>query len=148
MIADSGRSMDIVTAWIGFLDVSTGELTHADGGHPPALLLRADSREVERLGVTGPLLGAVEDAEYDEECISIMSGDVVLLYTDGVTEAREGNRFFGEGRVRRALHYGGSADDVSQRLHSALDRFVRGDLRDDAAVLVLKIRPQNEESER
>jgi len=96
--------------------------------------------------VTGPLLGAVDNAVYEQESTRVQQGDVVLLYTDGVTEAREGNKFFGEGRVRRALHYGGSAVDVSQRLHAALDRFVRGDLRDDAAVLVLKIHPQHQET--
>ena len=146
MVAAGGRSTDIVTVWIGFLDVAAGEITHADGGHPPALLLRADGGEVDRLGVTGPLLGAVDNAVYEQESTRVQQGDVVLLYTDGVTEAREGNKFFGEGRVRRALHYGGSAVDVSQRLHAALDRFVRGDLRDDAAVLVLKIHPQHQET--
>ena len=70
--------------------------------------------------------------------------DVILLYTDGVTEARRDGRFFGEGRVRRALSYGGAPDAVAGRLLAALDRFAPGDLRDDAAVLAVRVREEAE----
>jgi serine phosphatase RsbU (regulator of sigma subunit) len=61
----------------------------------------------------------------------------LLLYTDGVTEARSGIRFFGEGRVRRALRQGGSAAEITQRLLASVQRFAAGDLRDDAAILTV-----------
>ncbi|MDO8987078.1 MAG: SpoIIE family protein phosphatase, partial [Coriobacteriia bacterium] len=60
------------------------------------------------------------------------------VYTDGVTEARRGNKFFGEGRVRRALAKGGSPAEVVDRLLASLDRYVPGSLRDDAAVLAVR----------
>ncbi len=138
-IADSGDATDIVTLWVGVLDVASGTLRYANGGHPPALLKRADGT-LERMSPTGALLGAMADAPYDEEEQEIGEGDIVLLYTDGVTEARRGNKFFGEGRVRHALKRGHDADSVTQELLSSLDRFVPGAIRDDAAVLAVRVR--------
>ncbi len=63
---------------------------------------------------------------------------LLLLYTDGVTEARNKDRFFGEGRVRRALRRGGSSAAVVQRLLSLVERFSGGSLRDDAAILAVR----------
>ncbi len=145
MVEFEGDASNIVTVWIGFLDVAAEELVYADGGHPPGLIYRPETRDIERLLVTGALLGASKDAVYEDARVLLSKGDMILLYTDGVTEAREGNKFFGEGRVRRALRYGGSAVEVSQRLRVALDRFVHGDLRDDAAVLVIRVRDVQEE---
>jgi len=144
MVTESGAPSDIVTLWVGLLDVERGILTYANGGHPSAQLYRPETREIDRLSPTGPLLGAVNMARFEEQRTTVQSGDIVLLFTDGVTEARRGNKFFGEGRVRRGLSYGGRAADVTKRLLSALGRFVPGQLRDDAAVLVVRIRTAEE----
>lgn len=137
MVAETGDTSDIVTLWIGELDVYKGTLSYSNGGHPAALLRRAEDGEILRFPPTGALLGAMEDAPYGLEEVPVASGDILLLYTDGVTEARRGNKFFGEGRVQRALREGGDAGEVTQRLLSALDRFVPGAIRDDAAVLAV-----------
>jgi len=139
MVSESGDTSDIVTLWLASLDASACTLTHANGGHPPALLLPQDGGKMLRLETTGPLLGAIRDAEYGEVVSALDAGDTILMYTDGVTEARRGNKFFGEGRVRRALAKGGSPADVVDRLLASLDRFVPGSLRDDAAVLAVRI---------
>lgn len=144
MVAESGDTSEIVTLWLGALDMRTGRLRHANGGHPPALLLHDGGQGVTRLETTGPLLGAIADARYDEIETVVAAGDVVLAYTDGVTEARRGNKFFGEGRVRRALLKGGSATEIVDRLLESLDHFVPGNLRDDAAVLAVRIRDRKE----
>ncbi len=140
MIAESGQTSDIVTLWVGALDVEEGTLRFANGGHPPALILRQETGEIERLETTGPLLGALDSAAYDEITTTIAEGDTVMLYTDGVTEARRGNKFFGEGRVRRALSGGGEPAVVVDRLLSSLDTFAPGNLRDDAAVLAVRFK--------
>ncbi len=140
MVAETGEASDIVTLWVGRLDAEAGELSWASGGHPPGFLLRAGSAETERLVPTGPLLGAIADVVFAEESVSVGPGDAVMLYTDGVTEARRGNEFFGEDRVRDVLLGGGSPDEVVRRLLTAVRRFVHGDLRDDVAVLVLTVR--------
>ena len=139
LVSESRDPSDIVTTWVGFLDLATGKLSWADGGHPPALLRRAGTRTVERLEVTGPLLGAVPTAGYSEETVTLAVGDIVLLYTDGVTEARRGSQFFGEGRLRRALRRTGTAQESVDGLLDALAGFCGGALRDDAAVLAAEI---------
>ncbi|MDY0088533.1 MAG: SpoIIE family protein phosphatase [Coriobacteriia bacterium] len=139
MVSDTGDTSDIVTLWIGLVDVGSGTLTYANGGHPPALLRRAHTNDIARCAPTGPLLGATAAAHYDLETAPMGPSDVLLLYTDGVTEARRGNTFFGEGRVRRALRRGADVDAVTQGLMSSLDRFAHGVIRDDAAVLAVMI---------
>jgi serine phosphatase RsbU (regulator of sigma subunit) len=65
---------------------------------------------------------------------------MVLLYTDGVTETRNGNVFFGEERVGEAVLDGGTPRELVRRLLTAVRRFGRGDLRDDVALLAIAIR--------
>lgn len=142
MIAQTGDPSDIVTLWLGRYRPEEGTLQWADGGHPPGLLSRADG-SIERLEVTGALLGAVAGAPYTESQTDLGCGDTVLLYTDGVTEARRGNIFFGEDRVTGALDRRLSADEIARRLLMAVTSYVRGELRDDVAVLV--VRPRCEE---
>ena len=137
MLIETGDPAGIVTLWIGYLDVASGTLVYSDAGHPPALALDPATSRIHRLSTTGPLLGAVEDAEWSEVSFALEPGATLLLYTDGVTEARSGVRFFGEGRVRRALRKGGTAAEVSQRLLALVRRFASGELRDDAAILAL-----------
>jgi serine phosphatase RsbU (regulator of sigma subunit) len=147
MLSETGDASNIVTVWLGYIDLEHGEIVYANGGHPPGLVLRAIDRTIERLPTTGALLGAVPDADWTEHTVPIGDGDTLLLYTDGVTEARAGARFFGEGRVRRSLRAGGSADAVAQRLFALVQRFSVGELRDDAAILALVMHPTGERGE-
>lgn len=143
LVADSGDPADIVTAWVGFLDPGRRSLTYADGGHPPALLRRHAAASFERLGPTGPLLGAIEGATYEEEIVALGTGDLLVTYTDGVTEARRGTRFFGEGRIRRSMLRAASAEEAVESLLGAVGEFSAGIMRDDAAVLAVRITEQS-----
>ena len=140
MVTEADDPSDIVTLWVGRFDPERAVLTWASGGHPAGLLQQADDGECTSLSATGPLLGALSDVVYGEQTVAMGPGDTVLLYTDGVTEARSGTEFFGEKRVHAALRVGGSADAVAQRLLVSVRRFVRTELRDDVAVLVLRVR--------
>jgi len=137
MLMESGDPSNIVTLWIGCIDVGAHTLTYADGGHPPGLVLEPISGRIMRLGTTGALLGAVSDTSWSERTVAFGCGATLLLYTDGVTEARHGARFFGEGRVRRSLRQGGGAAAVVQRLYDLVARFSSGEMRDDAAILAV-----------
>jgi len=137
-IAATGDPAHIVTMWVGVLDRVSGTLTYANGGHPPALLLRSGTRMIERLGTTGPLLGAVTQAVYGECRVEVNVGDSLLLYTDGVTEARQGARLFGEGRVRRVLRRSPNARACVDALLEAVKTYAVGPLKDDAAALVVR----------
>ncbi len=136
MTSEAGDPSDIFTLWAGRYCPTSGILAWADGGHPPALLRRTDG-EVVQLGVTGPLLGAFAQVEYDSGSIRIEPGDTVLLYTDGVTEARKGTTFFGDDRIAEILADEADAGVLPRRLLSAVRGFVSGGLRDDVAILAV-----------
>jgi serine phosphatase RsbU (regulator of sigma subunit) len=140
MVAESGAPSDIVTLMVVRFDLENGRLLYANGGHPPGVLFSEDTRELVRLEPTGPLLGAVPHAEYGLGNIPVRLHDLLLLYTDGVTETRRDGKFFGEGRVRRAVRYGGSPQATTDRLKASLTRFAPGALRDDAAILAIKLK--------
>jgi serine phosphatase RsbU (regulator of sigma subunit)/HAMP domain-containing protein len=138
VVSETGEPSDIVTIWAGRADLETHELSWASGGHPPGIV-RSETGEIRTLPPTGPLLGAVNDIEYGEETVRLSKGDLIVLYTDGVTEARSGTAFFGDNRVTDAVRMGGTAEDVVQRLLTQVRRWVHGDLRDDVAILAITV---------
>ena len=124
------------------LDASRGEITYANAGHNPPLLARADGR-VEALRSSGTVVGVFPDAEYREVSLPLRRDDRLLLYTDGITEARNGDgEEYGEERLAAALathrHATGAA------LHAAImddvRRFAAGGFEDDATLLVVAVR--------
>jgi serine phosphatase RsbU (regulator of sigma subunit)/HAMP domain-containing protein len=144
IVSETGDTSDIVTLWAGRLIPERHELTYASGGHPPAIISHA-SGGAERTVSTGPLLGALVDVVYGEETLKLEANDVILLYTDGVTEARSGKEFFGEDRVEEALLVGGTPDEIVRRLLTLVRRWVHGELRDDVAVLAIALKADESE---
>ena len=141
MTAESGDPSEIVTVWVGRYVPSDGVLEWANGGHPAGLVKRADG-SFARLATTGPLLGAIAEVTYEQESIELEAGDEILLYTDGVTEARRGNVFFGEERVKESFERSSDALDAARDLLESVRRYVEAELRDDIAILVLGVRSQ------
>jgi len=81
-----------------------GRLSYSGAGHPPPLLWRAGSREVVALGGGGILLGFLADAEYPTETLEVGSGDRLVVFTDGVTEAADPTgRFFEDVRLKEFI---------------------------------------------
>lgn len=138
LVAMSGDPSDIVTAWVGVIDLEEHRLVFANAGHPPGLLWCPSPGAFTRLAPTGPLLGAVAGVTYDDRTVGFEINDVLLLYTDGVTEARRQSRLFGEGRVRRALRRARGAQQTVDMLLTAVNEFSNGPLRDDAAALAVQ----------
>ncbi len=87
MISADSHSGMFVTLFYGVLDQSSRDLVYANAGHPPPILLRGGSDEIVKLDVTGIALGAISGVEYEERKVALLPGDMVILYTDGVTEA-------------------------------------------------------------
>ena len=111
-------------------------------GHPPPLVLRADGT-VEEVGSPGKVLGVFADAELQNTSLRLMAGDALVLYTDGVTEARSPDGdFFGEDRLRHLLQTcsGCDAETIARRIKSVVLAFQEGYPRDDLALLVLRVR--------
>ena len=87
VIATNSRSGMFVTLFYGILDHRTHTLTYVNAGHNPPILFRTGSDTPEELPATGIALGAMEDACYGQETVTLDAGDLVLLFTDGITEA-------------------------------------------------------------
>src|SRR5207247_4107023 len=92
-----------VTAFYGVLSPDTGELVYANAGHDCPLWYQAAERLCTPLDTTGMALGMDPESCYLPRRFLLQPGDVLLLYTDGVTNAREGDRFFGEERLGETL---------------------------------------------
>ncbi|HEX2729405.1 MAG TPA: GAF domain-containing SpoIIE family protein phosphatase, partial [Rubrobacteraceae bacterium] len=110
-------------------------------GHPPPLVLRADG-SVEEVGCPGKALGVFDDPELVEASFRLMRGEVLVLYTDGVTEARSPDgEFFGEERLRNLMrsHATGYAADIAWKIKHTVLEFQKGTPRDDLAILVLRV---------
>jgi serine phosphatase RsbU (regulator of sigma subunit) len=142
LIISDNRSPLFLSALYAVLDVQTGVLRYASGGHNPPLCLRRVSGEVEELPARGYLLGAFGGVSFSEHETVLAAGDALLLFTDGISEARDGEgRFFGEERLKAAVAAAGdcSAEEIVQALVTAVDRFTGSvDQTDDLTLLVAK----------
>ncbi|MDF1699626.1 MAG: SpoIIE family protein phosphatase [Planctomycetota bacterium] len=98
-------SGNFMCMFLAVVDPETGSMEWCNAGHPPGYLLRAATGEVEELGACGPVLGVVPGVPYSVgESTGLARGDMLLLYTDGVTEANgPGGEMFGYPRLRDVL---------------------------------------------
>ena len=126
ILVDERRSSLFITALCARIDVRTGHLCVANAGHEPPLIVRADGSPIECLLGSGPLIGAFPHLDLPEVGTDLEPGDLVLLYTDGVTDARsaDGERF-DEWRLFEAVEgvRGGTAREVIDAVAGAVDRF-------------------------
>jgi serine phosphatase RsbU (regulator of sigma subunit) len=114
----------------------------AAGGHPPALILRRGGA-VEVVAASGPMLGVQRDAPMTLCVDRLDPGDLLLLYTDGVIDARRAGREpFGEGRLHAALAAGAGRDasGVLDVIDAAVRAYAPGAPRDDKALLAVRAR--------
>ncbi len=105
-------------------------------GHPAPVRIRSGT--VEAVGRSGPLLGTPDDHEWELAAVELGPDDQLVLYTDGVTEARGTRARFGEARLRRCLAGATGPGAVVEAVEAALDSFVPGEPEDDAALLAIK----------
>lgn len=120
-------------------DFAAGTLTIANSGLPLPLLYRAAEGRCEALDVAGLPLGMFEEAAYDDVVLRVASGDVLVLYTDGVSEAYDGREAYGRARLQAQVeaHARGSVAALAERLLADLDAFLKGAEPDDDVTLVV-----------
>ncbi|MEY2478358.1 MAG: hypothetical protein QOG87_3673 [Actinomycetota bacterium] len=137
----NGDAEQFCTSVVAVLEIgATGaRVTYASGGHPPVAVLRRDA--IELLPPTGPLLGMFEEAEFSERVVDVGCGDSIVLYTDGISEARCDGEEFGDGRMQQTLAglRGCTAAAIADGLISEARTFGVGVASDDAAVFAVKI---------
>ncbi len=144
-----------VTIWLGVLNISDGVLPYVDAGHEPPAIRR--NGEAFRIfpDVHSTLVGMVELDEVEAGTLVLSSGDVLFLYTDGVTEAHDPkDNLFGEERMLDALNRDPQAPvkEIDGNVRAAIAEFVRErPLFDDTTTLCLRykkeIRKQNDPEE-
>jgi PAS domain S-box-containing protein len=129
------------TLFFGLLDTRTGLLRYVCAGHPPALVVSAGGA-IEELSPSSPILGALEDVTFAESRTVLKAGDRLVIYSDGIADARSGDgHFFGAHGILATLRENASetTDDLCSALVGAAIGFADGILRDDASVLVVAL---------
>lgn len=141
LCADNDAEM-FVSLFYGVLDTRSGEVSYANGGHNPPLLLRVD-RSLEPLpGTGGMVLAALPDTRYADATVNLQPGDGLFLYTDGVTEAmNRGDELFGVERLQNTLMgcMGASANNVIDSVTRAVSDHAAGAPQsDDVTALMVR----------
>jgi serine phosphatase RsbU (regulator of sigma subunit) len=134
----STRPEEFISMAVVLFDTGAGTLRYASAGHPPAFLWH--DGDVRTLPSTGPLIALLGDAEYESREIPLDTGDLVLLYTDGLAEARNGEQLFGEERIVNHLRRDPGVDVhvLCKSLMEAAEDFASDALSDDTAILAIR----------
>jgi sigma-B regulation protein RsbU (phosphoserine phosphatase) len=128
ILAGHCPSNRFVSLFFCILDPATGAIVYCNAGHNPPLLLRG-SGHVDRLTGSGPVLGILPDVPFTQRTATMEPGDLLLLFSDGVTEAvSPSTEEFGEERLVQELLASGDADprDVIDRILLALGAWSAG----------------------
>ena len=137
---------------IGVLDPERAALTYANAGHVPPVLYQAKEARVEWLSESGIVLGVDPDASFKSTRVELEPADMIVFYTDGVTEASRAGRPYGQGKFSDLIHaYGmGTPGEMAQALRRSVEAWVTvedpapegpPELHDDIAILVSQIAP-------
>ena len=141
-VARDNPTAMFITLFIAYLDPGRGTLTYVNAGHNPPLFLPCGTNAPVALKATGALLGVAEGLTYREEQISVGAGDLLVMYTDGVTEAMNGaHELFGSKRLESIVTgaCAARAPAVLAQIDSAVRSFVAGEPQsDDLTLLVAK----------
>ncbi|MCD4685764.1 MAG: SpoIIE family protein phosphatase, partial [Anaerolineae bacterium] len=145
MIISEQRSRMFATTFIAYVSPTNGAVEYSSGGHNPALIYRAASQTCEYISAPGVAVGIFKKAEYEPAHTVLHEGDVMILYTDGITEViNNAEEEFGEERLEALIiqqpHLGAQA--LADLILEAVTVFAEDqELFDDATLVVLKRLP-------
>jgi sigma-B regulation protein RsbU (phosphoserine phosphatase) len=144
LVYESSDANRYATFFYGELDLISRALTYVNAGHnPPMVFRRSDGgHEVLRLDTGGPVIGLMEDCVYRQDSVTLAAGDILVAYTDGISEAMNAaDEEWGEERLIDAVRSDGaaSAGALIDQLMTSADRFVAGaPQHDDMTLLVVR----------
>jgi serine phosphatase RsbU (regulator of sigma subunit) len=132
------RGEEFISVSVVVFDDAAATLRYASAGHPAAWLWH--EREVRPMRATGPLLMLDPQGTYYSREIPLETGDLLLLYTDGLAEARNGEQLFGEERIANMLRRDPGVDPgvLCKSLLEAAKDFASAPLTDDVAILAIR----------
>jgi serine phosphatase RsbU (regulator of sigma subunit) len=133
-----GRSEEFISLCVVVFDTEAGTLRYASAGHPAAWLWH--EKEVRPLRATGPLVMLDPEGSFHSREIPLDVNDLCLLYTDGLSEVRNGGQLFGEERIANTIKRdpGVSADVLCKSLLEAARDYASGPISDDVAILAVR----------
>jgi sigma-B regulation protein RsbU (phosphoserine phosphatase) len=140
MLCRDTQPAEFVTLFYGVLDAPNRRLTYCNAGHPPGMVLREG--KVIELGSDNMVLGVEPGEEYRQSVIQLQPGDVLLLYTDGLPDARNfRGEAFGRQRIIDAFQRGGeTAEVVAQNVLWEMRKFVgMSKPTDDVTMIVVRV---------
>ena len=142
VLEQDNESLMFVTLFYGVYDPATGELTYANGGHNPPLIVHSDGTSMELPQTNGVALGVMGGMEYEQSKITLEPGDTAVFYTDGVSEAMNGeNEEFGMDRFSQVFADAppSGAIAANKAVFEAVQQFADGTPQsDDITCLVLR----------
>ncbi|MGH9103733.1 MAG: PP2C family protein-serine/threonine phosphatase [Acidimicrobiales bacterium] len=138
VLSAQGRPEELVSLCAVVFDMAAGTLRFSSAGHPPAWLWHGG--DIRPLRSTGPLLALDPRASYFSREVPLDPGDLLLLYTDGLAEARSGETLFGEERVGGLVRRDPEQDvsTLCKQLLAAAQDFAAAPLADDVAILAVR----------
>ena len=137
---DLDRAGFFITACCAIFDAPTRTLSYASAGHPPALLLRAGETRCTTIEAGGCLLGIDKSFDFVDVKVKLFTGDIVVFYTDGITEAQNRTgEMFGLERFGNAVAVNRAAEPeaVVARVIEELEKFAEGTPPDDDITIVV-----------
>ncbi len=140
LVLHGAASHEFVSAFFGLVDGVSGHMAYSMAGHPPPVLLRAGAEPV-LLQADGCVLGADKAVRYENHAATLDVGDLLVLYTDGLTEARSASgEEFGVGRLLEAVVAAAeeSAERMPESLFLSAFGHAQGHLTDDVAIVALR----------
>lgn len=141
IIIESSPATVFVSVFFGILNKRTGRLTYCNAGHPPPLLKRKTSK-TETLTVNSPIIGAFSNLHFFDDEVALEKGELLILYTDGVIEARCEKEFFGEDRLIDLTEelFPAKANLIPQAIFNQVASCTGGKLTDDVAILAISLK--------
>lgn len=150
MYADLDNSHRFVTLFYSEYDPQSHTLKYANAAHNPPLLWRKQTQKITRLDTDGMLIGLQSDSKYEDDCINLQVNDIILYYTDGLTDAvNQNNQRFDEDNLHICFDYAcqnyDSAEDILHYIFRKIEEFIGFGHKntDDMTLIVVKFDPND-----
>ena len=142
IICQDSRAGMFVTLVYGILSEKNRSMTYVNAGHNPPLLYRHSTGSFEELTATGMVVGALEGEDYSQETVHIGNNDIIVLYTDGITESiNADDEMYGVSRLEAVIRKqaAGSADEILEAIFKEVLEYTGSEPQfDDITLLVIK----------